>query len=67
MILSITRRNATPAVKPKMAGMVRLTPSPPDMFMAGMSSDQTAAAIITPAVKPMNAFFVSGGIVSFIV
>ena len=53
---STTHRNAPPSRNPTVAGIQPGTPLPSDIAMAGASSDQKLAAIITPAAKPSMAF-----------
>ena len=53
---STTHRNAPPSRNPTTAGIQPGTPLPSDISMAGASSDQKLAAIITPAAKPSMAF-----------
>ncbi|SBW08114.1 hypothetical protein KL86CLO1_12399 [uncultured Eubacteriales bacterium] len=45
-------RNATPRINPPAAGTQPTIPAASASSMAGMSKDQTDAAIITPAAKP---------------
>ena len=45
-------RKATPSAKPPAAGIQPIPPAASASSMAGISSDQTDAAIITPAAKP---------------
>ena len=45
-----------PAIKPTAAGTQGVTPWPSAMSMAGIISDQTEAAIITPDAKPSSSF-----------
>ena len=50
-------RNKTPAQKPIKAGRNAQTPMPADCSIAGISRLQTDAATITPAAKPLRAFW----------
>lgn len=45
-----------PSRKPSTAGSQAFPPSASAISIAGMSSDQTEAAIITPEAKPSSAF-----------
>ncbi len=45
-----------PATNPATAGNTFINPSESDISMAGISSDHTEAATITPAAKPMSDF-----------
>ena len=47
-------RNATPSANPPAAGSQPGWPASSACSMAGMSSDHTDAAIMTPAAKPKN-------------
>ena len=47
---------APPSTKPPPTGSKMLLPASSAISMAGMSSDHTDAAIITPAAKPRNTF-----------
>ena len=49
-------RNNPPSTKPPPTGKITLCPRPSAISMAGISKDQTDAAIITPAAKPRNTF-----------
>ena len=55
-------RKPIPSKKPTAAGMTDENPPSGVISMAGMSSDHTAAAIITPEAKPSKAFWRRGGI-----
>lgn len=60
--MSSTSRNAMPAIKPAAAGTTRRKlPSGP-LSMAGISSDHTDAATITPAAKPVSSLLSMSGI-----
>ena len=56
---SSATRNATPSKKPPAAGIQPICPSSSACSMAGLSSDQTLAAIITPAAKPRKMWCMS--------
>ena len=52
---SSASRNSAPSTKPPAAGSQAGPPASWAISMAGIKSDQTEAAIITPAAKPRNA------------
>ena len=54
--LSSTRRKAMPPRKPPAAGIQAICPCSPAISMAGIKSDQTEAAIITPEANPRRSF-----------
>ena len=54
MTLSSRSRKPMPAKKPMAAGSQAVTPCCSAMSMAGIISDQTEAAIITPEAKPSS-------------
>ena len=56
MSQSNSNKNAMPPIKPQTAGRKESRPSAEDISMAGMSSDHTLAATITPEAKPSSAF-----------
>ncbi len=51
-----------PSRKPTAGGSQPIRPSSSDLSMAGSRSDQTEAAIITPAAKPVKIFCIAGRI-----
>ncbi len=52
MILSSKNKKAIPAANPAKAGAKARRPKEADMSIAGIKSDQTLAATMTPAAKP---------------
>ena len=52
----MARRNSIPRAKPTAAGRNASFPMDEDMSMAGIRSDQTEAATITPDAKPRSVF-----------
>ena len=63
---SIAKRNRIPNRKPTAAGMTAHSPLAASASIAGMSSDHTEAATITPEANPSRAFCKRTGISSFI-
>ena len=57
--LSSARRNAMPPKKPPAAGTHATCPISPAISIAGISSDQTEAAIITPEANPRRSLSIS--------
>ena len=62
---SMNSRNAIPNRKPTAAGATAHGPALASMSIAGISSDHTEAATITPEAKPNNVFCRRGDISSF--
>ena len=60
--VSSSSRKPTPPRNPTSAGSHAVLPCSPAISIAGMMSDQTEAAIMTPAAKPRNAFCTRGPI-----
>ena len=54
--VSISSKNTIPSKNPTSAGTHGITPCSAAISMDGIKSDQTDAAIITPAANPSNAF-----------
>ena len=60
MMVSSSRRKPTPNMKPAAAGSQPVTFCCSASSMAGMMSDQTEAAIMTPEAKPRSSFWIPG-------
>ena len=65
-MLSIKSKNKIPSIKPTAAGSQAILPCSLDISIAGIRSDHTLAAIITPAAKPSRVFSIFALILSFI-
>ena len=65
MILSIRSRNPIPASSPTAAGINASFPISSDISMAGIKSDHTEAATMTPEAKPRSIFWMVGLMASF--
>ena len=63
---SISNKKPIPNRKPTAAGNTDHAPFPSSISMAGMSSDQTEAATITPDAKPSKDFCTRSGMSFFI-
>ena len=64
--VSIRKRKTMPKAKPIKAGSQEILPRCRAKSIDGINSDQTEAAIITPAANPKRIFSVLGFILSFI-